>query len=318
MRGEKKRAHSRLRITVYALLNSILPPSNKARSNPSTRKPGNVSSFRSSHPVTTNTSAPTASTAAPPPNLLEATFLHAQSIGRTTEHKLWEAGARDWNVYLDQEDSKWPLTRAQRALLTPVVEESVERLDEEDYAWFADLLPQSEHWRAVASFGHRLAFVDIETNGGMRPDDLTVVGVFDGRRMHQFVKGKNLEQFPESIADAAILVTFFGTGFDIPFLKRSFPNMEWPQMHVDLCFLLKRLGFRGGLKRIEAQMGISRSNATAGLSGWDAVRLWREYRIGRQQSLDTLLAYNADDVRNMSDLLAEGYRRIARQTLSGG
>ncbi len=243
--------------------------------------------------------------------------MHAQAIGRTTERKLWDAGARDWDCYLAQPDTHWPLTRAQRALLTPTIEESKARLEAEDFAWFAELLPQSEHWRAVTAFGHRLAFVDIETNGGMRADDLTVVGVYDGWKMRQYVKGQNLQDFPESVSDAAILVTFFGTGFDIPFLRRAFPQLPFSQMHVDLCFLLKRLGYRGGLKHIEGQMGIARSNATTGLTGWDAVRLWREYRTGRQQSLQTLLAYNAEDVRNMSDLLAEGYRRMARKTLQG-
>ena len=253
----------------------------------------------------------------PPPNVLEATFLHAQSIGRTTEHKLWQAGARDWSTYMAHPDTHWPLTRSQRTRLTPVVAESQARLEAEDFAYFADLLPQSEHWRAVASFGHRLAFVDIETNGGMAAEDLTVVGVFDGWQMRQYVKGINLEQFPESLQDAAVLVTFFGTGFDIPFLRRAFPQLPLPQMHIDLCFVLKKLGYRGGLKSIEQQMGISRSNATTGLSGWDAVRLWREYRGGRRQSLDTLLAYNAEDVRNMSTLLAETYRRMAHKTLNG-
>ena len=70
-----------------------------------------------------------------PPNVLEATFLHAQSIGRTTERKLWEVGARDWDAYLAQPDTHWPLTRAQRALLTPTVEESKVRLEAEDFAW---------------------------------------------------------------------------------------------------------------------------------------------------------------------------------------
>lgn len=264
-----------------------------------------------------NTSPPAVSTAIPPPSLLESTFLHAQAIGRTTERKLWDAGATDWNRYLSRPDTEWPLTRAQRALLTPVVEESQARLEAEDFAWFADLLPQSEHWRATTAFGHRLAFVDIETNGGMRADDLTVVGVYDGWKMRQYVQGRNLQDFPESVADAAILVTFFGTGFDVPFLRRAFPRLPFNQMHIDLCYMLKRLGYRGGLKHIEAQMGITRSHATTGLSGWDAVRLWREYRAGRPRSLDTLLAYNAEDVRNMSDLLAEGYRRLARKTLQG-
>ena len=252
-----------------------------------------------------------------PPSLLEATYLHAQGIGRITEQRLWQAGARTWDAYLARPASEWPLTAAQRSLLTPVVEESKWRLEQEDFAWFGSLLPAGEHWRAVPAFGHRLLFLDIETNGGMAPGDLTVIGVYDGRQMRQYVRGVNLMDFPEALDEAAILVTFFGTGFDIPFVRRAFPNLPLPQMHVDLCYLLKRLGYKGGLKRIENQMGIQRSNATTGLSGLDAVRLWREYRRGRQKSLDILLEYNAEDVRNMSDLLAEGYRRIATRTLTG-
>jgi uncharacterized protein YprB with RNaseH-like and TPR domain len=255
----------------------------------------------------------------PPPSLLEATFIHAQSVGRTTEQKLWQAGARNWDAYLARPDAEWPLSRKQSALLTPTIEESRARLAEEDYAWFAERLPQSEHWRGVANFGHRLAFVDIETNGGMNPEDLTVVGIYDGWKMRQFVQGHNLHEAPEALADAAMLVTFFGTGFDIPFLRRAFPDPSLfdDKLHVDLCFLLKKLGYRGGLKSIEQQMGIVRSNATTGLSGWDAVRLWQEYRRGKERSLEVLLEYNAEDVRNMSDLLAEGYRRMARRTLTG-
>ena len=47
----------------------------------------------------------------------------------------------------------------------------------------------------------------------------------------------------------------------------------------------------------------------------DAVRLWAEYRRGREASLKTLLDYNAEDVINMSDLLAEGYRKMSRSLL---
>jgi uncharacterized protein YprB with RNaseH-like and TPR domain len=254
---------------------------------------------------------------APTVSLLEATFLHAQGVGRTTERRLWEEGINHWSAFLAASEASLPVTRSQRDILRGTVEESVARLEEEDFSWFAQRLPVAEHWRAVPAFGHRLAFVDIETTGGMDPSDLTMVGVFDGHTMRQYVRGENLEQFPESIEDAAILVTFFGTGFDIPFLKRAFPALPFPQMHVDLCFLLRRLGLRGGLKSIEQRLGIQRSGATTGLSGWDAVRLWREYQRGREQSLLTLLQYNAEDVRNMSDLLAEGYRRMSLRLLAG-
>jgi uncharacterized protein YprB with RNaseH-like and TPR domain len=250
--------------------------------------------------------------------MLETTYLHALGIGRITERRLWEAGATDWDAYLAAPDSHWPLTSAQRERLTPIVAESRERLACEDFNWFACRLPAAEHWRAVPAFGHRLAFVDIETTGGMDPQDLTVVGVFDGRNVRQFVRGINLEEAPAALDEFALLVTFFGTGFDLPFLRRAFPHLQMPQLHVDLCFALKRLGYRGGLKQIETAFGIRRPEETRGLSGWDAVRLWREYRNGRVRSLDTLLAYNADDIRNLATLLAEAYRRLASATLGEG
>jgi uncharacterized protein YprB with RNaseH-like and TPR domain len=249
-----------------------------------------------------------------PPSLLEATYIHAQGVGPATEQRLWQAGATTWDTYLETPEA-WPITRAQRNALTPLIEESRQRLEGEEFAWFAQRLPTGEHWRAVPAFGHRLAFVDIETTGGMEADDLTMVGVYDGRRLRQYVRGINLEKFPEALDEAAILVTFYGTGFDLPFLRRVFPGLSMPQMHVDLCPLFKRLGYKGGLKRIEMQLGIQRSNATTGLSGWDAVRLWHEYRAGREKSLQILLEYNGEDVRNMSDLLAEAYRRMAFRIL---
>lgn len=251
------------------------------------------------------------------PSLLESTFIHAPSIGRTTEMRLWQEGATDWQTYLDGGERSWTLTQSQRESLTPVVEESLQRLSEEDYLWFRDKLPPPEHWRAVPDFGHRLAFVDIETTGGNEPEDLTLIGVFDGYHMRQYVRGQNLEEFPESLEGAAMLVTFFGTGFDLPFIRRTFPKLEMPQMHVDLCYLFRRLGYRGGLKKIEAQLGIGRTSATTGLSGMDAVRLWFEYKAGREQSLETLLTYNAEDVRNMSDLLAIGCRKMTAAVRSG-
>ncbi len=251
------------------------------------------------------------------PPMLESTFIHAPTVGRTTELRLWQEGVTDWNRYLALSQSELPLTETQYTALTPVIEESLRRLDEEDFGWFAKRLDAGEHWRAVPSFGHRIAFVDIETTGEMAAEDLTLIGVFDGRTMRHFVKGENLEEFPESIADAAVLVTFFGTGFDLPFIRRRFPRLQMPQLHVDLCYLLRRLGYRGGLKKIEAQLGIGRTNETTGLGGMDAVRLWFEYQGGNLHSRDVLMQYNAEDVRNLSELLTIGFKKMERHIRTG-
>jgi uncharacterized protein YprB with RNaseH-like and TPR domain len=76
---------------------------------------------------------------------------------------------------------------------------------------------------------------------------------------------------------------------------------------------LRRLGLSGGLKSIERQVGIQRSRETAGLSGWDAVRLWREWRRGSEEAREVLLRYNAEDVVNMVPLADLAYTGLTQQ-----
>jgi uncharacterized protein YprB with RNaseH-like and TPR domain len=108
--------------------------------------------------------------------------------------------------------------------------------------------------------------------------------------------------FLEDIEYAALLVTFFGTGFDLPFLRRAF-GIQFPQIHIDLCFLLKRLGYSGGLKNVEKQLGIQREDDILGMDGMDAIRLWNEWQRGNQQSGDLLLEYNRADILGLETLM---------------
>jgi uncharacterized protein YprB with RNaseH-like and TPR domain len=248
--------------------------------------------------------------------MLTATFLHAQGIGEVTERRLWDHGFTSWQQVLDAAPRELPLTDAQRALLLPVLEQSVIALAEENYRFFAEMLPHREHWRAAPKLMDRIGFLDIETNGGYSADSITVIGVYNGDESRVYVKGRDLEEFARDADKYALWVTFFGTGFDLPFLRRRFPDLPLDQMHIDLCPALRRLGYKGGLKRIEQQIGISRDEEIDGMSGYDAVRLWREWRSRKDQgALDLLLAYNRADIENMALLLAFAYQRL--KSLSG-
>ena len=245
--------------------------------------------------------------------MLESTFIHCPGIGPVTERALWEAGALKWTDYLSLADSI-AVARRRRATLAPLVEESVVRLHRSDYAWFAGSLPAREHWRAYPAFRNRVGYLDIETTGGPDGGLVTVIGLYDGSNLRQYVRGVDLNRFPEEIEQYSVLVTFFGTGFDLPVLRRAF-GIEFPQIHIDLCFLLKRLGYSGGLKAVEEKFGIRRSPETTGLSGFDAVRLWWSWRSGNRKALDTLLQYNAEDAVNLKRLLESAYPMILTQTL---
>lgn len=243
--------------------------------------------------------------------MLTSTFVHAQGIGEVTERRLWDHGFTSWESVLNAAPSALPITEAQRGLLIPTLQRSVAALEAGDFRFFAQTIPHREHWRAAPLLMDHVGFLDIETNGGYSADSITVIGVYDGDESRIYVKDQDLERFAEDAERYQLWVTFFGTGFDLPFLRRRFPGVAFDQMHIDLCPALKRLGFKGGLKSIERQIGIRRSEDVAGMDGYDAVRLWREWRSRKDRSaLEQLLAYNRADIENLSLLLAFAYQRL--------
>lgn len=247
--------------------------------------------------------------------MLISTFLHIPGVGATTEQKLWRMGILNWDDALAASPSDLPLSATQRAFLFPTLEASKQALATRDYAYFARVLPSGEHWRTAPEFMDRIGFLDIETNGGFRPDDITIIGIYDGDESRIYIKGQDLDDFAEHISRYSLLVTFFGTGFDVPFLRRRFPHLPFDQLHIDLCPALRRLGYKGGLKRIEDQLGIRRVPELDGMGGMDAVRLWRIWRQRNDRdALDLLLAYNRADIENLSILLAFAYGRLKTAT----
>lgn len=246
--------------------------------------------------------------------MLEATFIHCPSVGYKLERRLWSAGVRTWQDFLAN-CAGLPLPASRKEIIAEHVRDSQEHLDAGDYAWFARRLPPRDQWRAYPYFKHRILYFDIETTGDPGYDTLTVVGAYNGTTVRQYVRGFDLEDFPEVFADAALIVTFFGSGFDLPFIRRAY-GIQLPQLHIDLCPLLKRLGYHGGLKKVEEAVGIVRPPDVRGLVSYDAVLLWRAWMQGDRQALERLLAYNAQDVVNLEALLNFAYPRMVERTLA--
>ncbi len=159
-------------------------------------------------------------------------------------------------------------------------------------------------------------YLDIETDGTSGPESLTCIGMFDGSEFVCLLKGDDIESFRDRISRYSMIVTFFGTGFDLPVLDRRFPGLQLDQIHFDLCPALRSLGYRGGLKAIERGLGIKRSPETEGLSGYDAVRLWREYMRGNERALDLLVRYNREDTVNLEPLAEIAFRQLRDLTLA--
>lgn len=240
--------------------------------------------------------------------MLSNSFLHIPGIGPKTEQRIWSRGIRTWCDFLSAPSAAGlPVTTTEH--IAKAIEASRDRLEQEDHRFFATNLERREHWRAYPEFSHRMAYLDIETTA-LEGSDVTIIGIYNGRDLRVYQKGRDLEQFREDIGQFGLIVTFFGTTFDLPFLCRRFPGLSFDQLHVDLCYAMRRLGLRGGLKRIEQQLGIQRSPETEGLGGWDAVRLWREWEKGSREALDLLVAYNREDVTHLEILMRYAYPRL--------
>ena len=78
------------------------------------------------------------------------------------------------------------------------------------------------------------------------------------------------------------------------------------------------MGFKGGLKGCEKQLGMDRGDL-AGVDGFLAVYLWDRYKRKRDlKALESLLAYNVQDTINLEHLLVTAYNMKAGETPFAG
>lgn len=244
--------------------------------------------------------------------MLKNTFIHIPGIGPKTEQLLWKRGILTWEDFLDH---KKPILSSDRdAVIRRELEISLENRN--NLLFFANRLPSSELWRVFESFREEAVFLDIETSGGYQGlDEITLIGLYDGQKVQTFVNGRNLEDFELAIASYPLIITFNGSCFDLPYLRAWFRHISLPPAHIDLRFVLKKLGLRGGLKAIEKQVGLSRDPMVEGMNGFDAVLLWKAYQWGDQSALERLILYNTMDIVQLKPLMELSVREMKKKLL---
>jgi uncharacterized protein len=160
-------------------------------------------------------------------------------------------------------------------------------------------------------FGGDAAYLDIETS-----DDvvgfagISAIGVLDRRGPHLLLAGRDLERFPELSRDWSMLVTFNGLTFDVPILRRAFPEWQPPGAHVDLRHVLGRLGQRGTLKQLEERLAglhLERPEHLRALNGWGASSLFHRGRDGDRAAMRRFAEYNLYDAIGLRTLMAFAY-----------
>jgi uncharacterized protein YprB with RNaseH-like and TPR domain len=245
-------------------------------------------------------------------HMLKNTFCHVPGLGAETERRLWSSGLQSWDAV--HEVTHLPLSPSRVAALGQHIETSTQQLLAGNARWFADSVPSDQQWRLFREFADSTAFLDIETTGlSGHADHITTAVLYDNHQLRHYVHGDNLRDFGRDIRDHRLLVTYNGKTFDVPFIRASL-GLPMDQAHIDLRYVLAGLGYRGGLKHCERQLGLDRAGL-ADVDGYFAVLLWREYeRTRNPRVLETLLAYNALDVLNLVRLMTLAYNRKLRGT----
>ncbi len=133
------------------------------------------------------------------------------------------------------------------------VNSAIDALKSLDVSQLTRIIPKTQHWKIIPNFIYRIAYLDIETTGlSANYSYITTIAVYDGKKVHE-----NLDEFPKFISKFPAITTFYGKSFDIPFIKKEM-GIDFNQIHFDVCFLLRKLKIKGGLKKIEERFGISR------------------------------------------------------------
>lgn len=246
--------------------------------------------------------------------MLRHTFLHLPGIGTKTERKLWKNGILDWDNLEDFDRRQLRLFKSGRSGAEDTwIKDSREALSEEDASFFADRLPSAHHFRIASSLPQRTLFVDIETTGLSKYyDEVTLVGWGLAGHFDAHVQGQSKNKMYQAFEEATVVVTFNGSLFDLPFLKKEFSDLPIPGCHIDLRFAARQVGVSGGQKEIEKELGFERPDSVQSMSGETAPVLWHNYRWGDKESLRRLVEYNRADIEGMKYILDEVIKRRAK------
>ncbi len=244
--------------------------------------------------------------------MIEHTFQILPSVGAKKEKALWESEILSWDDFLSA-DSIDCVKPALKERSDPIVMQAAELLKEDDSFALADLIPKSEHWRMFDHFKDDAAYLDIETDGLSRDALVTVVTVHRKNQTYTLTEGFDLdsESLSKALEGSKILVTYNGSCFDVPVLRNSFPEVDFDIPQYDLRFASRKVGYKGGLKPLEIELGIHRSEDILDVDGAMAVHLWHQWkRNGDDDALNILQEYNRADTVNLEYIAGVIYGKL--------
>ena len=233
--------------------------------------------------------------------MLKSTFQHIAGFSENREKELWKHNIFTWEEYEKKYCSQLNLFDYDNPIRM-----SISKLIDLDFSYFTERIPRHINYRLANTFPEKTIFLDIETTGlSHYYDDITMIGWSIGNKFSYYISGQTdkLNELRADLSNAACIVTFNGSIFDLPFIRKKISDVTFPKCHIDLRFFSKRLGFAGGQKEIEKKFNVERPNDLIEIDGSEAVILWHRYKEGDVESLKKLIRYNAYDIWGMKNIL---------------
>ena len=243
--------------------------------------------------------------------MIQQSFIFLDKVDHKTEENIWQQGIGNWESFIDALDVKG-IAKPRKKYYDRQLMKAYNALNGSDSSYFLKL-PQSEMWRLYGFFKQDCVFLDIETSGMNKDDDITVIGLYDGLETKTMIRGINLDmdELKKELSKYKLIVTFNGSSFDVPFIKKRYPDLLPNIPNFDLRVACARIGLTGGLKEIEKKLGIKRNEIIEKMYGGDVLLLWRMFRgSGDDYYLKLLVEYNEEDVFNLKKIADYVYDRL--------
>ena len=234
--------------------------------------------------------------------LLFYSFQQIKGVSKIKESVYWDAG----ETLISLRDTQY----AQQTFLTENdagadIQQSIDAIQKEDVDFFKERLANKYYYRIAYSFPEDVMFLDIETTGlSTVYHYITCIGWILNGEYSCWLQGTSPAAFLKAFQSAKLIVTFNGIKFDCKFLDHAFQTDQFSQKpNLDLMFLCRRFGLKGGQKEIERIIGFARPKSLKETNGKEAIALWYSFLFGKKESLKQLIKYNYYDVQGMTYIL---------------
>jgi len=222
--------------------------------------------------------------------MINSSFIFLDKIGKQLERKIWQQGIKDWNTFIKTK-KVIGISKKRKSYYDRKLIEARKAIYNNNSKFFN--LPQSETWRLYEHFKDQTIFLDIEVSGVSKYDDITLIGLYDG-----------IETKTTFNINHKLIVTFNGATFDLPYISKRYPKLLPDIPNFDLRTACTRVNLTGGLKQIEKQLGIKRTNKIVEkMYGGDPLRLLKMYKAtGDDHYINLLIEYNEEDIINLKPI----------------